>query len=62
MSDYTITFFATLAPTPSAIKFSGDGDEARVQFAIPQTEIGKMIELVACANQLLELTVRIVPK
>jgi hypothetical protein len=62
MADEEITFRCTLPATAGAIKFSGDMTGARIQLEIPQIEVYRMVELVAWGQELIEVTMRKVPK
>lgn len=55
MSD-TATFKATIPPIQSGIKTGGDG--MRVQFDIPESDMGEAIKLVLMRGKLLEITVK----
>lgn len=54
-----ITFMASLPPIQSAIKRSGNGDGMRVQFDIPETEMGNAVLLLACPGKRLSVTVEV---
>lgn len=55
-----IEFYATLPATASAIKFSGDENGADVRLSIPQTEVYKMVELIAWGQKLIKVTMELV--
>jgi hypothetical protein len=46
-----ISFIASLSPIQSAIKISGDGNGARVQLEIPQSELASIIKLQLLTNK-----------
>ena len=52
-----LTFLATFPPIQSAIKIAGNGDGMRVQFDIPESEMGNAVELLAMRNDVLRITV-----
>ncbi len=51
------TFRAIIAPTPGAIKVSGDGNGARILLEVSETELGDALELLALRNVLLKVTI-----
>lgn len=59
MRDTPIRFKAILAPVQSSIKISGDGNGARIMFDIPETELVNALELLACRNVVLNVTVEV---
>jgi len=59
MSDTPIKFKAILSPIQSSIKISGDGNGARVMFDVPETELINALELLACRNVVLNVTVEV---
>jgi hypothetical protein len=52
------SFLATIPPIMSGIKTGGDG--MRVQFDIPEKEIGEGAKLIAMRGQVLRVTVEVV--
>ena len=52
------SFLATIPPIMSGIKTGGDG--MRVQFDIPENEIGEGAKLLAMRGQVLRITVEVV--
>lgn len=57
MSD-TATFLGTIAPIMSGIRTGNDG--MRVQFDIPETEMGEAVQLLIMRGKLLRITVEVV--
>lgn len=55
-----IKFKASFPPIQSAIKIGQDG--MRIQFDIPESEISNAVELLACRNAILNVTVEIETK
>jgi hypothetical protein len=53
-----ITFVATIPPIQSAIRTGGDG--MRVQFDVPETDIGDALQLVLVRGKVLKITVEVV--
>jgi len=51
------TFRAAIAPIMSGIKTGGDG--MRVQFDVPESDMGEAIKLLGMRGQVLQLTVEI---
>ncbi len=51
------SFRAIIAPTPSAIKISGDGNGGRILLEVCETELGDALELLALRNVLLKVTI-----
>ena len=58
MSDLTATFRASVPPIMSGIKTGGDG--MRVQFDIPESEMGEAVKLLAMRGERLKVTVEVV--
>jgi len=59
MNQWTpITFVATIPPIQSAIRTGGDG--MRVQFDVPETDIGEALHLVLMRGKVLRVTVEVV--
>jgi hypothetical protein len=52
-----VTFLASMPPIQSAVKISGGGDGMRVQFDVPETEMGNAVELLAMRGVVLRVTV-----
>jgi len=52
------TFLATIPPIMSGIKTGGDG--MRVQFDIPESDMGEGAKLLAMRGQVLRITVEVV--
>ena len=46
-----ISFIASLSPIQSAIKISGDGNGARIQFEVSQSEMMSILKLQLLTNQ-----------
>ena len=58
MTDFNIaTFNASIPPIMSGIKTGGDG--MRVQFDIPETDMGEAVKLLAMRGKRLTVTVEI---
>ena len=53
----TAKFIATIPPIMSGIKTGGDG--MRVQFDIPETEMGEAIKLLNMRGEILAITVEV---
>ena len=51
------TFRAIIAPTPGAIKVSGDGNGARILLDVCETELADALELLGMRNVLLRVTI-----
>ena len=60
MSDnlHTASFLCSIPPIMSGIKTGGDG--MRVQFDIPETEMGEAVKLLAMRGERLKVTVEVV--
>ena len=56
MSDDRAVFRASLPPILSALRFSGDGG-MRVQFDIPETDLGEATKLLLWKGAVLRVTV-----
>ena len=54
----TASFLASIPPIMSGIKTGGDG--MRVQFDIPETEMGEAVKLLAMRGERLKVTVEVV--
>ncbi len=52
------TFLAAFPTIQSAIKIYGDRQGMRIQFDIPESEMGEAVKLLAWREQVLEITVR----
>jgi hypothetical protein len=52
------SFLASIPPIMSGIKTGGDG--MRVQFDIPETEMGEAVKLLAMRGERLKVTVEVV--
>ena len=52
------TFIATIPPIQSALRTGGDG--MRVQFDVPETEMGEALQLVLMRGKVLRITVEVV--
>ena len=61
MGDKT-SFLAYLPPIQSAIKISGNGDGARVQFDIPETSMAGFVPLMMMRERQLLVTVEVLDK
>lgn len=61
MGDKAI-FLAYLPPIQSAIKISGNGDGARVQFDIPETSMAGFIAVMGMRECQLQITVEVIEK
>ncbi len=57
-----IQFLATFPSIMSAIKITGDGNGMRIQFDIPETEMGAAARLLLMREKVLKVTVEIEPK
>ena len=57
MSDLTATFRASVPPIMSGIKTGGDG--MRVQFDIPESDMGEAVKLLAMRGMVLRVTVTV---
>jgi hypothetical protein len=55
----SVTFLASFPPIQSAIKIYGSGDGMRVQFDIPESEMGNAVELLTMRQAVLRVTVEI---
>lgn len=55
MSELTATFRASIPPIMSGIKTGGDG--MRVQFDVPESDMGEAVKLLAMRGVLLRVTV-----
>jgi hypothetical protein len=53
----TATFRASIPPIMSGIKTGGDG--MRVQFDIPETDMGEAVKLLTMRGKLLQVTVTV---
>lgn len=53
----SVTFLASFPPIQSAIKVGQDG--MRVQFDIPESEIGNAVEILAMRDKVLRVTVEV---
>lgn len=59
MSDtITAKFRASIPPIMSGIKTGGDG--MRVQFDIPESDMGEAVKLLAMREKILQITVEII--
>jgi len=60
MSDnlHTASFLCSIPPIMSGIKTGGDG--MRVQFDIPESEMGEAVKLLAMRGERLKVTVEVV--
>jgi len=54
------TFLATFPPIQSAIKVYGDESGMRIQFDIPETEMGQAARLLAMRGERLRVTVEVI--
>jgi len=55
----TATFTASIPPIMTGIKTGGDG--MRVQFDIPENEMGEAAKLLAMRGKVLKVTVEVMP-
>ena len=53
------TFLASFPPIMSAIKITGNGDGMRIQFDVPESEMGNAVELLAWRQKVLRVTVEV---
>ncbi len=51
------TFRAIIAPTPGAIKISGDGNGGRIILEVCEAELGDALEVLGMRNVLLKVTI-----
>lgn len=54
-----ITFIAAISQTASALKFTGNGQGAKVQFDIPETDLLAALKLTQFREMALEITIRV---
>ena len=54
-----ICFAASLPSIQGAIRISGDGDGARIQLDIPQSDIAEAVRMTLVQGQLLKVTVEV---
>lgn len=52
------TFLATLPPIMSAIKITGAQDGMRIQFDVPESEMGEAVKLLAWRERVLQVTIQ----
>ena len=60
MTQEQAKFYAYLPPIQSAIKITGNGDGARVQFDIPEVGMAGFLPVLGMRNQKLLVTVEVV--
>lgn len=53
------TFLASMPAIQSALKFSGDGNGARLQLDIPENEMDSAAWLLAMRQQVLKVTIEV---
>ncbi len=61
MSETKITFLASMPPISSALKFSGDGNGARLQLDIPENQMESAAWLLAMRQCRLRVTIEVEP-
>jgi hypothetical protein len=54
------TFLASMPPIGSALKISGDGNGARLQLDIPESEMDKAHDLLGMREKELRITIEVV--
>lgn len=54
-----VTFLASIPGILSALKISGNGDGMRVQFDIPESEMGNAVKLLVMRDKILKITIEV---
>lgn len=54
-----VTFLASIPAILSALKISGNGDGMRVQFDIPESEMGNAVKLLVMRDKVLKITIEV---
>jgi hypothetical protein len=54
------SFYAYLPPIQSAIKITGNGDGARVQFDVPEISMASFIPVMGMRGRKLQVTVEVI--
>lgn len=57
MDDKKVTFIASFPPIQTALRFSGNGDGARILIDIPESEMGEAVKLLLYRQVPLKVTI-----